>query len=148
MPSVPTDVRILAVLSVLAGVALLVAGTVALTGVATFASGHGISDYLGMVIGAALLLLGFGYLVAAAGFLAARAWSWTLAFTTYGVGLTLTLGVIALAPSASLIGTVVGLGHLVVPILTAVLIYLLTSPEVKVLLRRTRPLLTRETIAR
>lgn len=121
----PTGVTILAILSILSGLALLFAGGVALAASATFASQLGIASGIAAAIGAVLLVLGIIYLAVAGGFLSGKGWSWTLALVAYIVGIILTLVQIALAPSANLAGNIVGL------IFAIVIIYYLTRPNVK-----------------
>jgi lysylphosphatidylglycerol synthetase-like protein (DUF2156 family) len=124
-PSRPTGVTILAVLSILSGLALLFAGGAALGASATFATQLGVASGIAAAIGAVLLVLGIIYLAVAAGFLGAKGWSWTLALIAYIVGIILTITQIALAPSANLAGNIVGL------IFALLILYYLFRPNVR-----------------
>ena len=116
-PGRPTGVTVLAVLSILSGVALL-----SVAGVGTLGSTSLVVSY---AFGIVLLVLGLIYLIVAVGFFTAKPWSWPLALVAFGIGIILTLLMIAISPTANLIGNIIGL------IFAFIIVFYLFRPNVK-----------------
>lgn len=116
-PRRPTGVTILAVLSILSGIALLGVAGVGMFGTTTLVVSY--------AFGIILLVLGVIYLAVAVGFFTAKPWSWPLALVAFSIGIVLTLIMIAIAPTANLAGNIVGL------IFALIIIFYLFRPNVK-----------------
>jgi hypothetical protein len=141
-PPRPTGVTILAVLSILGGIAflvigagLVVVGLVIGTYVGTQLSNQlASSGYSGLsslsagsiaailtAIGAIVLILGILYLAVAIGFLGGKGWAWTLAIIGYIIGIIINVVQIALGAVTSVVGLIIGI----------IILYYLTRPHVK-----------------
>ena len=121
----PLGVTIIAILTIIGGIAFLASGITAVT-VAPFLSGTGTNNTnmlagLSAVTGAALLTLGLAYFVMALGLLKGKGWAWSLTVVLSCIGIAL-----------GLVSTVTGnIGAIFNVVINGVILYYIYRPYVK-----------------
>jgi hypothetical protein len=121
----PLGVTIIAILTIIGGIAFLSSGITAVT-VAPFLSGTGTNNTsmlagLSAVTGAALLTLGLAYFVMAFGLLKGKGWAWSLTVVLSCIGIA--LGFVSIVTG--------NIGAIFNVVINAVILYYIYRPYVK-----------------
>ena len=144
----PTGVTIIAILTIIEGILLVLAG-ISLVAIGGFIStsststSHTISQFLGVIaaaIGGVLLVIGIGYLVMFYGLLKGKTWAWTITVILLLIGIAIQIismaigGILTASAGNStstneslseIIGTIIGLA------INIIILYYLYRPHVK-----------------
>ena len=153
----PTGVTIIAILTIIEGILLLLAG-ISLVVIGGFIStsttsstSHTISQFLGVIaaaIGGVLLVIGIGYLVMFYGLLKGKTWAWTITVILLLIGIAIQIISMAIGGTltasagngtstdqylSEIIGTIVGLA------INIIMLYYLYRPHVKAFFGKAAP---------
>jgi hypothetical protein len=151
----PTGVTIIAILTIIEGILLLLAG-ISLVAIGGFIStststSHTISQFLGVIaaaIGGVLLVIGIGYLVMFYGLLKGKTWAWTITVILLLIGIAIQIISMAIGGTltasagnststnqylSEIIGTIVGLA------INIIMLYYLYRPHVKAFFGKAAP---------
>ena len=122
----PLGVTIIAVLTIIAGIAFLASGITAAT-VAPFLLGTGVNNnsmltpVISAVTGVGLLILGIAYFVMAYGLLKAKGWAWTVTVLLSCIGIA--LGFVSIVTGH--------MGSIVSVVINGLILYYIYRPNVK-----------------
>jgi hypothetical protein len=122
----PLGVTIIAILTIIGGIAFLASGIGAVT-VAPFLSSAGINNnsmltpVISAITGVALLILGMAYFVMAYGLLKAKGWAWTITVLLSCIGIA--LGFVSVATGH--IGSIFSI------VINGIILYYIYRPNVK-----------------
>ncbi|HZE78897.1 MAG TPA: hypothetical protein VE089_10160 [Nitrososphaeraceae archaeon] len=122
----PLGVTIIAVLTIIAGIAFLASGITAAT-IAPFLLGPGVNNnsmltpVVSAVTGIGLLILGIAYFVMAYGLLKAKGWAWTVTVVLSCIGIA--LGFVSIVTGH--------IGSIVSVVINGLILYYIYRPNVK-----------------